>query len=283
MKKKILVGVSILLIAGALCLYFGEIIANGTSPMKHLFKMLAVVLLGIGNITRLLFPQKRRSSLAFYESQYPDILKNAFKDSYLDRKKLLCAIRLYNEDNYNKALKYLYDLQPRCKYREDAEAVGLFMALTYTDMTCYAEAAQVYSKMIAGGIYSTRIYSNLGHVYSKMGHYDDAIANMHLALQNDQRNPYAYQNLAALYFETYDFEKAIQYAKEALAINHKLRQAATLLAIIYSLQENREESQKYAHIAIAAGEKAADIKNAIAHYRESHQVAVVDGEEESFL
>ena len=156
----------------------------------------------------------------------------------------------------------------------------MFLALTYTDMACYAEAAQAYSQMIAAGIYSSRIYSNLGHVYSKMGQYEDAIANMHLALQNDRRNAFAYQNLAALYFETYDFEKAIQYAKEALTINCKFRQAATLLAIIYALQENQEEAKKYAHIAISAGENPVDIKRGIEHYRESYNLAVMDSEDE---
>ncbi len=280
MKKKIFIPIFAILIVVILAFYLGDIIVNSTSPKEHLFEMLSSLVICLGSVIKLVTADRTRKSLAFYETQYADILENSFKNAYWNRRKLLCAVRLYNEDRYKKALKYLHELQPRCQYRADEEGVGMFLALTYTDMACYEEAAQIYSKMIAGGICSSRIYSNLGHVYSKMGQYEDAIANMHLALQNDKRNAFAYQNLAALYFETYDFEKAIQYAKEALTINCKFRQAASLLAVIYSLQENQEEAKKYAHIAISAGENPIDIKMAIERYRENYNTAITENEEE---
>ena len=280
MGKKILIAVFIVLIVGMLCFYFGDIIINGTSPSEQLSKMLPSLVICLGGIVKLVLSDKRRIGLAFYEAHYADILEKAFQNSYWNRRKLLCAVRLYNENRYGKAIKYLKALQPRCQYRADDEAVALFLALTYTDMACYEEAARVYSKMIADGMYSTRIYSNLGHVYSKMGCYDDAVANLQLALQNDKRNANAYQNLAALYFELYDFDKAIENAKEALAINPKLRQAASLLAVIYAVKEDGKESQKYAHIAIAAGQDPSDIKAGIERYREGYLLAITENEDE---
>ena len=280
MKKKIFIPIFSILIVVILGFYLGDIIVNSTSPKEHLFEMLSGLVICLGSVIKLVTADRTRKSLAFYETQYADILENSFKNAYWDRRKLLCAVRLYNESRYGKAIKYLKALQPRCQYRADDEAVALFLALTYTDMACYEEAARVYSKMIADGMYSTRIYSNLGHVYSKMGCYDDAVANLQLALQNDKRNANAYQNLAALYFELYDFDKAIENAKEALAINPKLRQAASLLAVIYAVKEDGKESQKYAHIAIAAGQDPSDIKAGIERYRESYNTAVMENEEE---
>ena len=210
-----------------------------------------------------------RKALKFYESLYSEEIKNAFAKSSFDRNKLLCAVRLFDEGNYGKAAKYLISLQPKCNKKDDYSAVGLFLALTFTEMHLYNEAANVYLGLIKMDITSSRIYSNLGNVYSQMGNYDDAISYLRLAIQNDSENPYACNNLASLYFNVADFDNAIKYAEEALRINHKLRQSASLLAIIYAIKEDAENSAKYSHMAIAAGESPETIKNAIKHFKAS--------------
>ncbi len=258
--------VLIVLMMATVALYVVDIILNNTPPSENLFKALAVIFASAAALVRLL-ANKGRRRLEFYESQYSEYIEGAFADAPLHRKKLLCAIRLYNEDNYNKALKYLLQLKPVCKGREDWYAVGLFTGLVLTDVGLKKDAVIVYDTLIGMNITSSTIYGNLGNLYSSMGHYDDAISTLRLAIQNDEKNPAPYNNLANLYFDTYDFENAKRYALQALDVNHKFRQSASLLAIIYSLENDKENAEKYFHIAISSGENPAKLQQTINRYR----------------
>lgn len=272
MKKKnriIKIILSVILIAAIIVsavMYFVDIIVNNTPPMQNLFKALIAIFICGGALVKV-FVKKGRRSLAFYESQYYKDIGTAFANAPLYRKKLLCAIRLYNEDNLGKALKYLGHLKQISKTRDDLYAVGLFTGLVFTDMGYAQDAIIVYNALINMNITSTTIYGNLGSLYSGMGNYDDAIACSRLAIQNDENNPAPYNNLARLYFDTYDFENAKNYALKALKINHKFHQSATLLAIIYSLENDKENFEKYSHISIAGGENPLRLQNIIKHYQ----------------
>lgn len=264
--KIVITVILIALIVASLIFYFADIVINKTPPTKNLFKALAAVLICCGSLIRL-YVRKGRRSLAYYESQYYEQIENAFATSPFYRKKLLCAIRLYNENNFGKALKYLGELKQVSKERDDLYAVGLFTGLVFTDMGCEKDAIIVYKALLNMNITSTTIYGNLGSLYSGLGNYDDAIATLRLSIQNDENNPAPYHNLAKLYFDTYDFENAKKYALNALKINHKFRQSASLLAIIYSLENDKENTEKYFHIAISSGEDPSRLQKAIKHYQ----------------
>lgn len=266
-SKTILSTVFILLIIASIGFYVADIIINGTPPEENLFKMLVACFISMGGLCRLLIRGRRRKDLHFYESQYADQIKNAFADSRFYKNKLLCAIRLYNENNIRKAVKYLVSLKPVCKTRDDVYAVGLFLALSLTDMDYFTDAIEQYKELINMNVTSSTIYGNLGSLYSSIGNYDEAIANMRLSIQNDEKNPSPYNNLANLYFNNRDFEKAKEYAKKALEINHKFRQSAALLALVYSLENDSKNAEKYTHIAVSCGEDPKRIKNAVEHYK----------------
>ncbi len=272
MKKQkliriILTVVLIALLAFGVGLYVVEITTKGVDPIKNLPKLLSIVAVCIVGILRLyLGGGARRRGLGYYERQYEEYLKNAFSEHPMHRKKLLCAVRLYNEDKYRKAIKYLTELQSCCDHTDDYYAVGLFLGLVLTDMGNESAAVEVYNSLLRMGITSTTIYGNLGSLHSSLGNYDDAIACMHLSIQNDEKNPAPYNNLAKLYFDTYDFENAKTYAMKALEINHKMRQSATLLAIIHTLEGDAENAKKYSHIALASGESPERLQATIARY-----------------
>lgn len=272
-KNKILrtvIAVALILVTvGAVALYIFEITVKSVSPTKNLFRMLATVCVCIGGLIRLFAGSAGVRSLSFYEKQYGDQIKNAFGNSPLLKKKLLCAIRNYNENKFNKAIKYLTDLKPQCSSNDDVYAVNLFLALVLTDMGIREEAVQIYKELIHLNLATTTVYGNLGSLYSALGNYDDAIANLRLSIQNDENNPAPHQNLAKLYFDTYDFENAKRYAMSALKINHKFRQSATLLAVIYSIEGDTANAEKYIHIAISSGENPEMLKSAIEHYKTS--------------
>lgn len=255
-----------LLIVFSAAFYVYDIVINESSPTENLFPALAAIFICAGSLVRILAKRGRRP-LKFYESFYSKDIYGAFENSYFNRQKLLCAIRLYNEDNFGKALKYLSQLKPACKTREDLYAVGIFTALVFTDMGYSNDAIVIYNALINMNITSSTIYGNLGSIYSGLGRHDDAIAALRLAIQNDEKNPAPYHNLAKLYFDTYDFENAKKYALKALEVNHKFRQSSSMLAVIYSLENDKENAEKYKHIALTSGETPERLHKAILHYK----------------
>ena len=269
MKKsniKIVLGVIlIVLIIASIGFYIADLIINNTPPTKNLFRTLAVVFACLASIIRL-WANKGRRSLAAYESAYQKHIKNAFANSPLYKKKLLCAIRLYDEGKCDKAIKYLLELKSVSQTRDDIYAVGLITGLALTEAECYNEAIHVYNSLIEMDITSSTVYGNLGNIHLTLGNRRDAISYIRLAIQNDENNPAPYNNLASLYFEISDFENAKIYAEKALQINHKMYQASTLLAIIYTLEGDKANAEKYSHMAIAAGRPAAELNEVIAHY-----------------
>lgn len=261
----------ILLLIISVGYYIYDIVANGTDPGKNLHRVIICAIICAGGMLRFRSLGGISSrGLLFFEVQYAEHIKDAFKDSPQEKRKLLTAIKLYNENKYDKAIKMILELKGVCQTRDDIYATGIFLALCLTDMGLTEEAVKVYNQMIEMGATSSTLYGNLGSLYSGLGMYNDAIAALRLSIQNDEKNPYPYNNLAKLYFDTYDFENAKRYAKMALEINHKFRQPATLLAIVYTLEDDKENAEKYSHIALTSGETPERLKNAIDHYKASH-------------
>ena len=263
--KIVLVIILIVLMIVTLGFYIVDLIINNTPPTKNLFRALAIVFACLASIIRL-STNKGRRNLASYESAYQKHIKDAFADRPFYKQKLLCAIRLYDEGKYDKAIKYLLDLKSVSQTRDEIYAVGLITGLALTRAECYNEAIHVYNSMIEMNIASSTVYGNLGNIHLTMGNHRDAISYIHLSIQNDENNPVPYNNLASLYFETSDFENAKIYAEKALQINHKMYQASTLLAIIYTLEGDKANAEKYSHMAIAGGRPAAELNRVIAHY-----------------
>lgn len=268
--KIILVIILIILMVVTLGFYISDLIINNTPPTKNLFKALAIFFACLASIIRL-WTSKGRSKLAVYESECQKHIKDAFSNRPFYKKKLLRAIRLFDEEKYDKAIKYLLELKSVSQTRDDIYAVGLFTGLVLTKTGCYNEAIHVYNSLIEMGITSSTIYGNLGNTHLILGNRQDAISNIRLSIQNDENNPAPYNNLAVLYFETSDFENAKIYAEKALQINHKMYQSSGLLAIIYSLEGDKANAEKYSHMAIASGTSAAELHNAIANFMDEKQ------------
>ena len=108
--KIVLVIILIVLMIVTLGFYIVDLIINNTPPTKNLFRTLAIVFACLASIIRL-STNKGRRNLVSYESAYQKHIKDAFADRPFYRKKLLCAIRLYDEGKCDKAVRYLLDLK----------------------------------------------------------------------------------------------------------------------------------------------------------------------------
>lgn len=254
-----------LMIVGLIAFYLYDVIHLHTSYTKHLFRMVAIVCLLVVTLFRVVHGG-RRKDLDFYERAYTEELGSAFADRPLLRKKLLCACRLYNECNYRKALKYLFQLLQVSRSKKDSVPVLLFIALCFTDARIHEEAVKAYSELLKIDPDNAQAHSNLGLVLAAMGNFDAALEHYGRSIEIEPENYFAYVNQANLYFRRGDYEQAIADAKQALVFKNNGVEAASLLAIAYALQGDVENKKLYYHIAITSGKKPADLNQAIEYY-----------------
>lgn len=265
MKKTVISVILALLLVGIVGLYIFDIVVNGTPFTKNLFRTVSIVFICLVGFGRINYSAGRRS-LEFYESQYADLLKNAFAQEFMNRKKLLCAARLFDEHNYRKAFKYLSQLRDQCKTADDYYAVWHLVALCFTRSGMYQDAVRIYRQMIENDLGDSRVHSNMGYNYSELGELDKAMSCYNEALYLDAKNANTHVNIANIHFEQHDLAEAARWAEKALALDPKLAAASSLLAIIYAITDQKELAEKYRHIAIANGEDPEDLKSAIRRY-----------------
>lgn len=260
-------------------LYLYGLFAEELPYTKNLFRTISVVCLCIAGLIRTAEPRSRRhNSLTFYEESYREVIGDSFTDKPEHRKKLLKALRFFNEQNYEKSLCLLRSLLPYCDSQNESYAVHLFAALSFTRSKLWEQAEQIYLRMIHIGLADSRVYSNLGNCQLNIGNQDEALRNFHYALEYDPENANAYNNIAQTYFEMHELDQAIPYAIKAVEIDPKLVAASSLLAIIYALQKNTEACEKYSHIAVVNGNSPENLKRAIEHYKAAQETASAEND-----
>lgn len=264
--KAICVTLVILLILAMVAVYFYEVLVLKVPYTENLLRSLMVVCAGVGTLIKLCAGTGRKSLLV-YEKAYADEIGTAFKNEPRLRKKLLCACRFYNESNYKKALKNLYDLLREAEISKDKVPVLIFIALCYTDANLPQEAIKAYNELLRIDPGNAQAHSNLGMLYVHAGDFAQALAHYDRAVELKPDHYYAYSNRANYYFRIQDIDAAVADARKALEIKNNGREAAALLAIIYALQGDEENRKKYFHVAIASGQDPHELKQAIEYYK----------------
>ena len=269
MKRKksntIWIAVIILLMVGIIAFYLYDVIWLKNPYTKNLFRTAAIVCLLLGTLVKLIYGSGRKS-LEVYEKAYANELGYAFKNKPFQRKKLLCACRLYDESNYGKALKYLFQLLQEVEFERDSVPVLLFIALCYTDAGVTEEAIKAYYELLKIDPKNSQVHSNLGGLFIQEGDFETALKHYNKSIEFNPKNYFAYLNRANYYFRINEFENAVSDAKQALEFKNNGVEAASLLTVIYALQGDEENKKKYYHISITSGEKPEDLNEAISYY-----------------
>ena len=269
MKRKnsntIWIAVIILLMVGIIAFYLYDVIWLKNPYTKNLFRTAAIVCLLLGTLVKLIYGSGRKS-LEVYERAYANELGYAFKNKPFQRKKLLCACRLYDESNYGKALKYLFQLLQEGEFERDSVPVLLFIALCYTDAGVTEEAIKAYYELLKIDPKNSQVHSNLGGLFIQEGDFETALKHYNKSIEFNPKNYFAYLNRANYYFRINEFENAISDAKQALEFKNNGVEAASLLTVIYALQGDEENKKKYYHISITSGKKPEDLNEAISYY-----------------
>lgn len=272
MKRRataIILRIAIILgILGTTAAYIYDIYANSTPIRENLFKALSIVFALLGIYAKLFVRRGRRGrkNLAFYEKSYKNELGRAFADEPRLRRKLVSAVRLYNEDNFRKALKYLSDLYKKADASGDRLPVMLFTALCYSDSGYAEEAVQIYLRMLEIDRCNDRVHSNLGFQLMRLGNYSLALEHYEKAVEFNPDSYFAYINRGNCYFRQDDYENAERDALRALEIRGNGKEAASLLAILGALRNDEEARKKYTRIYVNNGGDGEGLKEAIAHY-----------------
>lgn len=284
MKRKstywIGIAVVVLLMLAVVAFYLYDILAIGTPYTHNLFRSLALLCLLAGTLVKLINGRGRKS-LEVYEKAYAEELGYAFKNKPLQRKKLLCACRLYNEANYRKSLKYLAQLFREAEFERDAVPVMLFAALCYTDAGVPTEAINVYYDLLKMDPNHALAHSNLGHLFSSEGKFELALQHYNKSIEIQPDNYTAYVNRADYYFNIQEYPNAIEDATRALIYKNNGQEAASLLTIIYALLGDEENRKKYYHLSITSGENPDRLNQAITYYLNENKEPMADVAEES--
>ncbi len=267
----VLTAIAVALIVGAVCLYLYGVLYENASTTENLPRVIIISVSAILLIAKINLGASSRGSLVDYEKAFSEEIGNAFLDQSINRTKLICAARLYNESNYRKALKYLFQLLPAARDERDSVPVLLFIALCYTDGGLPIEAVKAYETLLKTDPYNSQAHSNLGLLYIKLGDHEKGLTHYEKALEYNPNNYYAWNNRANYYFRIYEYEKAIADAHKALEIKNNGVESASLLAVLYALTDNAEMKEKYFHVATVLGKNPNDLKESIAYFKQNKE------------
>ena len=246
--KIALTAIAAALILGTVSLYLYGVLCKNDPITENLPRVIIISVSAILLIAKINLGASSRGSLEDYEKAFSEELGNAFLDQSVNRTKLICAARLYNESNYRKSLKYLFELLMKTRNEADRVPVLLFIALCYSDGGLPLEAVKAYEELLTLDPYNSQAHSNLGLLYIKLGEYEKGLSHYEKALEYNPNNYYAWNNRANYYFRRYEYEKAIADAHKALEVKNNGVESASLLAVLYALTDNAEMKVKYFHV-----------------------------------
>ena len=208
--------------------------------------LLALCVIGI-TLARILSGQGRVSHRA-YRQQYDDILKTAFAEDRISRRRLYQAIDLFSQHQALRAVKKLDRLLPVCKLNADYAAVQAFRGLSLEEAGRTEEAIAAYEEAVQYDKWISTVWSNLGLLYMRTGESEKAIRAYEQAILADDSNPYAHNNLAAAHLRAGRTDDAIRSAQKALERNPRMFQAMSALAIALRMKGDLEASEQYAQL-----------------------------------
>lgn len=202
----------------------------------------------------------RHSFLAekHYESQYRDMIGDAFVNDRASRKALMKAITLYNSNQYVAAVAKLDALKKHCTCSAEYSAVLMFRALCFSERNLYGDAITTYEELLRYDGQNSRAWSNLGLNYAKSGRSDLAENAYRNAIRANDKNAFAYTNLASLLLDMDEVEDALKCAETALQINATLQPALSMACLASARSGDHKSAQEYLQrFARSGGDKKA--------------------------
>ena len=183
-----------------------------------------------------IFYDEYTEKLIFAEARFQKEISSAFVNDTKDKKRLLYSAYLYSIKKYSRSLKVLEKLKEKCQSVNEYRAVDLFCALNFTSLSKYREAVSVYESAAILGYATASFYSNLGHLYARLGDNKSAHKNYDIAICEEPNNVVALHNKAHLYYKEEKFAEARILLEKVREINPTFSPSTSLLASVYARQ-----------------------------------------------
>lgn len=249
MKNKVLLFLNILAILTALTFLILHITGIAEMETKTLMKagiIFITYFLGVFNYltkSRASAPKTPR-----YAEMYKHIIRDAFADDKTGYRKLMQGITYYNNDQYDKAIKYLTKLEDRCASYRDTSAVLFFIAKSHKEKGELSKAIETYERLLKIDASCSTAWSNLGLIHHEAGRVSEAKYALNQALLYNPENPYAHINLANVLYKNGEFEESKNLGLKAFQLNNQLPQAASITALSYANLGDAENARKFCRI-----------------------------------
>ena len=223
MKNKVLLFLNILAILTALTFLILHITGISEMETKTLMKagiIFITYFLGVFNY----FTKSRASApkTPRYAEMYKHIIRDAFADDKTGYRKLMQGITYYNNDQYDKAIKYLTKLEDRCASYRDTSAVLFFIAKSHKEKGELSRAIETYERLLKFDASCSTAWSNLGLIHHEAGRVSEAKYALNQALLYNPENPYAHINLANVLYKNGEFEESKNLGLKAFQLNNQL-------------------------------------------------------------
>ena len=249
MKNKIILILNILVIlfcATMLILHFTGISEMETNTFMKAGILLVTYFLGVFNY----LAKSKRSipKTKQYSEMYKHIIRDAFENDKTGYRKLMQGIHLYNNDENEKAIKYLTKLEDRCETFHDTAAVLFFIAKSQKDNGEVSNAIKTYERLLKFDASCSSAWSNLGLIHHEAGRVSEAKYALNQAILYNPENPYAYCNLANVLYKNGEFEEAKELGLKAFQLNNQLPAVASITALCYASLGDAENAKKFCQI-----------------------------------
>ena len=237
MKNKLLLVLNILVIlfcGTMLVLHFTGVLELTTKTFTKAGILLVTYVLGVFNYLT-------KSGESLPKTSYYANDKTGYR-------KLMQGITLFNNGQYNSAIRHLTKLESRCTNYRDTSAVLFFIAKSYSDKGERNKAIATYERLLKIDPACSSAWSNLGLIHYAAGRNSDAKYALNQALFYNPENPYAYCNLANVLYKNGEFEEAKNLGLKAFQLNNQLAATASITALCYASLGDAENAKKFCQI-----------------------------------
>ncbi|WP_066224375.1 tetratricopeptide repeat-containing sensor histidine kinase [Formosa haliotis] len=209
-------------------------------------------------------------SVGFAQTKAIDSLTVQLAFQKTDTSKISTSIKLvqelYDENEYNLALKYIYEsekLATKLNYTPGLSKIAYLKALLYTQKEDYLNAinhfyeAKNLFKTLQDTLAIARINNQIGLIEISRGYYEQGLNHTLSAIQElEKRNlnkelKNAYKGLASAYFKNEKYEQAIEFNLKRLKIEEQFGNKDQIIEInknlagLYSIEKEHRKSIDY--------------------------------------
>lgn len=269
-KTSLKIAVIIAIIALAMMAVIGLLVyefvsGDGTLPGTSIARALIILAGLVLTLVRVLAGTRGGKNTKQYDAIFREHIRDAFcePDRKKEKKELLLAIDLWQNDHNREAIKKLVSLRNACRKPNDHVAVLLFMGLVFSDGGANEPAIDCYFELLKYDDSRSTAWSNLGLLLKEEGKHRDAVNCYLNAVKYDPNNAFAWNNLAQAYLQVGEWQETIAPARKALDIKFNMHQAESALAIAYYALGDHVMSKKYYELAVMHGSNKKGIDNII--------------------